>query len=160
MDGFKLILGPTERSRWYGQLYSGTKPHFEPGDDTIRKIEYSDNDLPENELELVDTLRSQLQDYNELLKRTFIDIPSYQLSTFTRIINKGRDKGRKQVISLDPRDKFVVRVFNEGLQGNWQRGGRFYRGCWQQIDKEDRSKIYINDKPTMEVDFTKLSHWR
>ena len=29
----------------------------------------------------------------------------------------------------------------------------FYRGWWQQIDKEDRCKIYINDKPTLEVDF-------
>jgi hypothetical protein len=44
-------------------------------------------------------------------------------------------------------------VFNEGLKAHWQRGGRFYRGWWQQIDKEDRSKIYINDQPTLEVDF-------
>ena len=125
----------------------------DPDDDTIRKIEYSDKDLPEDELVLLDTLRSQLQAYNALLKRTFIDIPSYTSSTFTRIISKGRNKGRKQVISLGPDNKFVVRVFNEGLKGHWKRGGRFYRGWWQQIDKEDRSKIYINDKPTLEVDF-------
>jgi len=77
----------------------------------------------------------------------------YTSSTFTRIISKGRNKGRKQVISLGPDNKFVVRVFNEGLKAHWQRGGRFYRGWWQQIDKEDRSKIYINDQPTLEVDF-------
>jgi hypothetical protein len=47
----------------------------------------------------------------------------------------------------------VIRVFNGGLAGKWQRGGRFYRGWWQQIDKDDRCKIYINDKPTLEVDF-------
>jgi len=47
----------------------------------------------------------------------------------------------------------VIRVFNGGLAGKWERGGRFYRGWWQQIDKEDRCKIYINDKPTLEVDF-------
>jgi hypothetical protein len=41
----------------------------------------------------------------------------------------------------------------KGLAANWKRGGRFYRGWWQQIDKEDRCKIYINDKPTLEVDF-------
>ena len=44
-------------------------------------------------------------------------------------------------------------MFNKGLAANWKRGGRFYRGWWQQIDKEDRCKIYINDKPTLEVDF-------
>ena len=47
----------------------------------------------------------------------------------------------------------MTRVFNGGLAGKWQLGGRFYRGWWQQIDKEDRSKIYINDQPTLEVDF-------
>jgi hypothetical protein len=125
----------------------------DPDDDTIRKIEYNDRDLPEDELVLLDTLRSQLQAYNALLKRTFIDIPSYTSSTFTRIISKGRNKGRRQVISLGPDNKFVVRVFNEGLKAHWQSGGRFYRGWWQQIDKEDRSKIYINDQPTLEVDF-------
>ena len=125
----------------------------DPDDDTIRKIEYSNKDLPDDELTLLDTLRGQLTAYNKLLKRTFIDIPSYTSSTFTRIISKGRNEGHKQVISLGPDNKFVVRVFNEGLNGHWKRGGRFYRGWWQQIDKEDRPKIYINDQPTLEVDF-------
>ena len=125
----------------------------DPDDDTIRKIEYNDKDLPKDELALLDTLRSQLQAYNALLKRTYIDIPSYTSSTFKRTITKGRSAGRQQTISLGPDNKFVVRVFNEGLKGHWKRGGRFYRGWWQQIDKEDRSKIYINDQPTLEVDF-------
>ena len=126
---------------------------FDPDDGANRKIEYRDNDLSEDEVVLLNTLRSQLQSYNALLKRTFIDIPSYTSSTFKRTISKGRNKGRQQTISLGPDNKFVVRVFNEGLKGHWKRGGRFYRGWWQQIDKEDRSKIYINDKPTLEVDF-------
>ena len=125
----------------------------DPDDDTIRKIEYSDKDLPADELALLDKLRGQLTAYNKLLKHTFIDIPSYTSSTFKRTITKGRDAGRQQTISLGPDNKFVVRVFNEGLKGHWKRGGRFYRGWWQQIDKEDRTRIYINDKPTLEVDF-------
>ena len=122
-------------------------------DDTNRKIEYNDKDLSPDELALVDTIRGQLQAYNELLKHTFIDIPSYTSSTFTRTIKNGPYAGRKQTISLGPDNKFVIRVFNGGLAGRWKRGGRFYRGWWQQIDKEDRCKIYINDKPTLEVDF-------
>ena len=125
----------------------------DPDDDTNRKIEYSDQDLPDDEIALLDTLRGQLTAYNKLLKHTFIDIPSYTSSTFKRTITKGRDAGRQQTISLGPDNKFVVRVFNEGLNGHWKRGGRFYRGWWQQIDKEDRCKIYINDQPTLEVDF-------
>ena len=125
----------------------------DPDDDTNRKIEYSEVQIPSDELALLDTLRSQLHAYNALLKRTFIDIPSYKSSTFKRTITKGRNAGRKQTISLGPDNKFVVRVFNGGLAGKWQLGGRFFRGWWQQIDKEDRCKIYINDQPTLEVDF-------
>ena len=125
----------------------------DPEDDTNRKIEYNNKDLSPDELALVDTIRGQLQAYNKLLKHTFIDIPSYTSSTFTRTIKNGRYSGRKQTISLGPDNKFVIRVFNGGLAGKWQRGGRFYRGWWQQIDKEDRCKIYINDQPTLEVDF-------
>ena len=124
--------------------------------DTNNLIEYNDNDLSQEHLELVNTLREQLHCYNKLLKRSFIDIPSYEASTFTRIVTKGPYAGRKQVISLGPDNKFVTRVFNGGLADNWERGGRFYRGWWQQIDKEDRCKIYINDKPTLEVDFKAL----
>ena len=96
------------------------------------------------------TMRDQLRSHNA---RTFIDIPSYSSAIFTRIIAKGNYAGRKQFISLGSDNKFVTRVFNGGLAANWKRGGRFYRGWWQQIDKEDRCKIYINDKPTLEVDF-------
>ena len=125
----------------------------DPDDDTNRKIEYNDKDLSPDDLALVNTIRGQLQAYNKLLKHTFIDIPSYTSSTFTRTIKNGPNAGRKQTISRGPDNKFVSRVFNGGLAGKWERGGRFYRGWWQQIDKEDRCKIYINDKPTLEVDF-------
>jgi len=49
----------------------------DPDDDTIGKIEYSDNDLPDDELALLDTLRGQLTAYNKLLKQTLINIPRY-----------------------------------------------------------------------------------
>ena len=124
-----------------------------PKDDINRKIEYKDEELSSEQLALVNTMRDQLRSYNKLLKQTFIDIPSYKSSTFTRIIQHKKYAERKQVISLGPDNKFVTRVFNKGLAANWKRGGRFYRGWWQQINKEDRCKIYINDKPTLEVDF-------
>ena len=100
----------------------------DPDDDTNRKIEYNDKDLSPDDLALVNTIRGQLQAYNKLLKHTFIDIPSYTSSTFTRTIKNGPYAGRKQTISLGPDNKFVTRVFNGGLAGKWERGGRFYRG--------------------------------
>ena len=125
----------------------------DPEDDTVKKIDYKDEDLSPDALMLVNRLREQLQSYNKLLKHTFIDIPSFEKITFTRIVKTKKYGERKQTISLGPDNKFVRRVFNGGLAGNWQRGGRFYGGWWQQINKGDRKQIYINDKPTLEVDF-------
>jgi hypothetical protein len=34
--------------------------------------------------------------------------------------------------------------------------GRFYGGFWQQIREDLRKKIYINDNPTVEVDYKGL----
>ena len=87
----------------------------DPDDDINRKIEYKDEELSSEELALVNTMRDQLRSYNNLLKHTFIDIPSYKSSTFTRIIKQGKYAGRKQVISIGPDKKFVTRVFNKGL---------------------------------------------
>ena len=126
---------------------------YDPDNGINRRIEYKDEELSPDDRALVNTIRDQLRSYNLPLKHTFIDIPSYKAATFTRIIKQGKYAGRKQVISLGHDNKFVTRVFNEGLAANWKRGGRFYRGWWQQIDKEDRTKIYINEKPTLEVDF-------
>ena len=55
-----------------------------PKDDINRKIEYKDEELSSEQLALVNIMRDQLRSYNNLLKHTFIDIPSYKSSTFTQ----------------------------------------------------------------------------
>ena len=128
---------------------------YVPGDTDKNKdkkqvvVDYDDNDLTKQ-------LRSQLQSYNSLLRHTFIDIPNFIKPIFNRLTKKGPRAGQTQVISLGPDNKFVRRVFNGGTEGNWELGGRFYGGWWQQIDKKLRPKIYINDHPTLEVDFNAL----
>ena len=84
----------------------------DPDDDKNKKIDYNDDDLSEDKLWLVNKIRDQLRAYNQLLKQSFIDIPSYEASTFTREIKQGRNAGRTQVISLGPDNKYVTRVFN------------------------------------------------
>ena len=46
-------------------------------------IEYADT-------EYTNTIRHQLESYNQLLRKTFIDIPSFESATFNREITKGR----------------------------------------------------------------------
>ena len=87
---------------------------------------------------------------------TFIDLPSFEAPYFTREITKGWRRGEKVNISIGPDNKFVRRVFSGGVEGAWKLNGRFYKGWWQQIDKEQRGQIYINDSPTYEYDLKAL----
>lgn len=114
-----------------------------------RSIEYEDT-------ELTIRWREQLQAYNALLKRTFIDIPKLTEPFIRTIIKKGKRKGQENVVSIGPDNKHVHRVFNGSETDNFTKGGRFYGGWWLQVPRGFRKLIYLNDKPTVEVDFKAL----
>ena len=56
-------------------------------------------------------------------------------------------------VPIGHQNKFVRRVF---YRGDWNLGGRFHGGFWQQISEEWRSQILINDQPTVEQDYSGL----
>jgi hypothetical protein len=93
-------------------------------------------------------MRSDLTKYNKLLERTFIDIPALE-EPF--IVRKGA--GSDLRIAIDQSGKFVRRIFS---RGSWSMHGRFYGGWWQQIPSSDRQNIFINNRPTVEVDYSGL----
>ena len=64
---------------------------------------------------------------------------------------KIRDDSNKGV--PDFTRKFVKRVFNNG---SLTQGGRFYDGWWQNIPRECRQFIRINDKDVVECDYSGL----
>ena len=101
-------------------------------------------------------IREQLIAFNALLRRTFIDIPSLTEPYVRRQIEKGKRAGQEQRISIGPDNKHVHRVFNGTEADNWTKGGRFYGGWWLQIPRDMRKDIYINDQPTVEVDYKAL----
>jgi hypothetical protein len=95
-------------------------------------------------------MREQLKAYNQLLKRTHVDICSLTVPVVRRKIKNGKLKGRYSTIAIGQHSKHVYRIFS---RGSWEMHGRFYGGWWQQIDSELRSHIFINGNPTVEVDF-------
>jgi len=111
-----------------------------------RNVEYTDTDF-------TNSIREQLEAYNHLLQRTFIDIPSLTEPFVRRPIKTGKRAGEEVKISIGPDNKHVHRVFNGTENDNWTKGGRFYGGWWLQIPKEMRKDIYINDQPTVEIDY-------
>ncbi|MFM9818055.1 UNVERIFIED_CONTAM: hypothetical protein K0B97_09000 [Spiribacter pallidus] len=111
-------------------------------------LEYQDSDHPE-----IIRWRSEIQAYNRLLARAFIDLGSAERPVVERPVTS---KGAKQTVSrvrITQRDKFVRRVF---YRGSWELGGRIHGGWWQRIPSEYRKDILINDQYTVEVDYSGL----
>jgi len=102
-------------------------------------IEY--DDTPE-----INRMRDELYAYNNLLRRTFIDIPHFP--------ERGVFSGKKRrATKIDRSKKFVRRIF---IRDSWDTGGRFYGGWWQRLPSKWRERIRINDEPVVELDYSGL----
>ena len=97
------------------------------------EVDYKDNKQTK-------LMRSDLLEYNNLIRRSHIHIPNYKSSVI-------------KVNFEDESSKFVRRIFNNN---KWTNGGRFYSGWWQRIKSEDRKFIRINNNPVVEIDFSGL----
>ena len=105
-------------------------------------IEYDDTDFTND-------IRRDLEAYNQLLSDTYIDIATLEEPFVVRT----KKDGSTQRIKIDQSKKFVRRIFS---RGDWNCNGRFYGGFWQQVGSEYRKDIFINDSPTVEVDYKGL----
>ena len=101
-------------------------------------VEYEDTDETQR-MELM------LYAYNSLLQKTYIDVATLE-KTYIDL----ETKVGIQRIAINQNNKFVSRIFS---RGSWTNNGWFYGGFWQQIGKNYRKNIFINNKPTVEVDF-------
>ncbi|MBY6006718.1 hypothetical protein KUV62_22570, partial [Salipiger bermudensis] len=106
-----------------------------------KRLEYEDTALTRD-------MRKQLSEYNTLVSSHFIDIPSLDEPWIQP--NPDDDKN---IVRIGPRYSLSHRVFN---RGSWDMGGRFYGGWWQRVSDDWRSRITINNEPTVEVDFKGL----
>jgi hypothetical protein len=105
------------------------------------------------EVEYTDTpntnaMRTELKSYNDLLAASFIDIATLQ----EPIIQLDDDEVTAP-LRIHPDHARLRRVFS---RKDWSMNGRFYGGWWQQVNDDWRSKIFIDDQPTIEVDFKGL----
>ena len=127
----------------------------------LNKKEYRDDkertvqvDYEDTDFEPIVEMRQQVQQYNALLWRTFIDIPTREEPCIEQPYwdkKVGAMKIRRVKLTQD--NKFVRRVF---YRANWNLGGRFHGGWWQSIKEDWRKQIYINDESTIEQDYSGL----
>jgi hypothetical protein len=113
------------------------------------QVDYEDTDF-----EPIESMRQQVQQYNALLWRTFIDIPTREEPVIEQPYwdkKAGETKTRRVKLTQD--NKFVRRVF---YRADWNLGGRFHGGWWQSIKEDWRKQIYLNDQATIEQDYSGL----
>ena len=112
-----------------------------------REIEYEENNS-------ILEMRELLHQYNELLRKTFIDIQELETPRIKLKDDKLRKKRNKPTyVNISHHDKFTRRIFNNG---SFNEGGRFYGGWWQRIDSSHRSRIRLNNIHTNEIDYSSL----
>ena len=113
------------------------------------QVDYEDTDF-----EPIPEMRKQVQQYNALLWKTYIDIPTRQHPIIEQPYWDEKAAEMKiRRVKLTQDNKFVRRVF---YRADWNLGGRFHGGWWQSIKEDWRKQIYINDKPTVEIDYSGL----
>jgi hypothetical protein len=106
-----------------------------------KQLEYADTDQ-------TNAMREELKAYNDLLQSSSIDIATLQRP----IIVIDPDLQVSNVV-IHPDNSRSRRVFS---RADWSMNGRFYGGWWQRVNDDWRSKIFIDDQPTIEVDFKGL----
>lgn len=127
---------------------------YADGKETIVLRDENKFDIDYEDKPHIKQMRSLVDTYNQLLAKTFIDIPSLNTPRIELSDNKKRRKNNKPVfVNITQHNKFVRRIFNNKT---FSDGGRFYGGWWQRIDSSYRKNIRMNNLPTVEIDFSSL----
>ena len=148
--GFLTRIWPTDklirmfRDAAFGYLdigYSDERETIILRDENKQDVEYDDKPHIRQMCLLV-------EQYNELLDKTFIDIQSLDTPRIELPDKRQRRRSNRPVfVNITHHDKFVRRIFNNS---SFADGGRFYGGWWQRIDGKHRRNIRINNMSTVE----------
>lgn len=103
--------------------------------------------------------RNNLEVINTCLNRHWYDLrlSNEEFNAMYQEMVERHKKDRKKPASIRFSDRSLYRVFNNGdiPDGeHFKQGGRFYGGWWEGIPSKYRPKIMIDDKPTVEIDYS------
>lgn len=117
----------------------------------LRDAKKHDQEYPSSPA--IDLMRSELRRINEHLQRQWIDlyITDAEFKKLQLRMQSDYENDDREEPFIDFTRRSLVRIFNNG---DWEQGGRFYRGWWQSVPKEYRRFITINQKRTVEIDYS------
>lgn len=95
--------------------------------------------------------RENLNRINNFLAKQYIDIEldDDQEEQLNQRLSQREDDSKQRFFSFT--DKRLKRIFNNS---SFEQGGRFYGGFWQQLPKEYRFLITINEQRTIQLDYS------
>lgn len=86
--------------------------------------------------------------FNEQIAQADIQLTPWALEQAKqRAVEAG--KSELNVKGYDPGKVYLTRIF----KGTWERGGRLYGACWQNLPQEARLGLTINGEPVVELDY-------
>ncbi len=100
------------------------------------------------ETPLTRQMRANLAEINQWISEAWIDIYLPDRDFQELNLRMGRDQERTPI---DFRRTRLRRIFNNR---SFEHGGRFYHGWWQEVPREYRSYIQIDNEQTAEIDFS------
>lgn len=144
---------PTEKlKKLFTQIRLGLEDIFtHPDKETIVLRDKKKKDIPYTDTPDIVRMRELVRDYNRLLERTFVDIS--KLNEPVIFIPPKRPYNKPSRIFIIQNEKFTRRIFSNS---SWEQNGRFNGGWWQRIPSQQRKDIYVNDEPTVEIDYSGL----
>ncbi len=115
-------------------------------------LEYEDTDYTQ-------TARSNLKTINDCLNKHWYDLrlSDAEFDIMYGEMVKRHKKESKNPASIRLSDRSLYRIYNNGDipdGDNFKQGGRFYGAWWEGIPSKYRRKIMIDDKPTVEIDYS------
>ncbi|MBW8639171.1 hypothetical protein K1W69_18390 [Hoeflea sp. WL0058] len=133
-----------------------TKIHRGSGEyaaETIILRDHDKHNIDYDDTNETNQMRNDLSRINALLDGTWIDLYITD-NEYEALSKRIRDKVHledQSLIGLDLTRRQLVRIFNNS---DWQQGGRFYGGWWQNIPRGYRKYITLDGKHTCEIDFS------
>lgn len=116
-------------------------------DKIVTKLPYTDN-------KFTTKARANLKKINRVLTKHEIKLECTE-DTYKNLLKDLKRKASddpEQVTYIDESSVRLYRIFSEG---SFKRGGRFYRGWWQQLPEKYRSFITIDGNRTVELDYSR-----
>ena len=100
---------------------------------------------------ITERYRDNLKKINTCFSKHWFDLEVLD-SKIPELENRINNHKTKEPVDFSKRS--LVRIFSKG---SFKKGGRFYRGWWQNVPREYRQYITIDEKKTGEGDFSQLN---